>query len=463
MPLSHLSCLQNIWINFRPERSLVFYKYVTIIFALSSLFSSAFADTETNFQRALTELRKDPSDPAVSIAFVEAAVASGNTRIAIARLESLIAQNPDLSNLKFELGMLYRQFGSPQLAQKLITEAMADPSFPPIYRARAERELAEAVDAQRGWSVETELALSLRAETNANAGPGDARVQFVTNGLEVGALLNRDDTEQSDISVVGTIGTTFRVDLGTQAGDQLIGTLYYYGTRYQSEKDLDLDFFSGEIGPEVNLERRLGAAVKIRPYAAAAHIREDGRPFLSEYGGGIDLVFKPTSRLTAQARVDARVTDFNRGPSAPLNDQRDGVLTRFVPQVRYLVQPNLSVGARVEVGRNTADKGFESYWQAGSALQMIYAYSDPLGLAGIPWSSTLGAGYRHRQHDRPDPSIDLDDKQRDHRFDVSLETEAPVNQTASGFVRGGYVANSSNYAIDDFENFFLSGGLRLRF
>lgn len=425
--------------------------------------SIAFASPNENFQRALNELRENPANPIASIAFVEAAVASGNTRIAIARLESLIAQNPDLSNLRFELGMLYRQYGSPQLAEKLISEALADPEFPPIYRARAERELAEAVNAQRGWSVETEIALSLRSETNANAGPNDPRVQFVTNGLEVGGVLRSQDTEQSDVSAVGSIGTTFRVDLGSQAGDELIGSLYYYGTRYLSEKDLDLDFFSGEIGPELNFDRRLGSGIKIRPYAAAAHVREDGRPFLSEYGGGLDASMRPNPRVTASARLDARVTDYNAGPAAPSNDQRDGILLRALPQIRYALQPNLSLGARLDLGRNIAERGFESYWQAGSALQIIYAYNNPLGLVGLPWSTRVDAAYRHRRHDRPDLAIDLDESQRDHRFDVSLETEAPVTDIAAGFVRGGYVANRSNYAIDDFENLFVSGGLRLRF
>ena len=339
-------------------------------------------------------MQQSPDDPRKSFELVQTAIASGNVRIAIARLESLLVQNPALSNLRLELGLLYLENGSPQLAQRFIEEAMRDPSIPPGARARADQALSQAVTAQRGWSIEGELSVSVRAETNATAAPGDTQVQFVLGGQEVSSTLDTEDTEQSDVSFVTIANTRATLGFGNQAGDRLVGNLLYFSSRYVSEKDLDLDFFSADVGPEFQLGTRAGIPGTIRPYATGALVRKDGRNFQSDYGGGVEARVSLGTGSSAGGRFDARVTDFRRTPADPNNNERDALLLSFRPDIGYQLLPDLLMRASLGVARNLAAASFESYWEAGSGVQLTYAFADPTGLLGSRWTGALGADYR---------------------------------------------------------------------
>lgn len=418
---------------------------------------------DASFLRALGAVQRDPADPEVSFAFVRTAIATGNVRPAIARLESLLVRDPSLANLRLELGLLYLETGSPQLAERFIGQAMEDPSAPDAVRQRAEEALRESALRQRRWSAGGEVTVGLRGETNATAAPAGTAVQFVSGGQELPAVLESEDTEQADGSFVVTLSGDVGVDLGTQAGDRLRVSGLYYGTRYFSEKQLDIDFFSGDVGPEFRLTDLFGGPASVRPYAAAALVRKDGRNFEAEYGGGVDMRLVPGERTSVRTIVDARWTDYRSTVVDPLNDRRDALLVSLASTVGYQLSPDLLVSASAEVARNAADVADESYWEAEAGVQLIQAFDDPTGLIGRPWLAIGGLRYRFRQFDDPDLTIDLDDAQLDHRIDVSLTGEVPLTDTVAAFLRGSYTFSGSNYAIEEFENFAVTAGMRLRF
>ena len=55
------------------------------------------------------------SDPEKAFDFAQSAVAVGDVRGAIDALERVLTLNPTLTNIKFELGLLYLRAGSPEL------------------------------------------------------------------------------------------------------------------------------------------------------------------------------------------------------------------------------------------------------------------------------------------------------------------------------------------------------------
>ena len=289
------------------------------------------------YSNAVAAAIEDPSDPEKAIALAEAAARAGRIRQAIATLERLLAGNPDLSNIRLELGLLYLQSGAPELARSFIEQALADPAMPPRVRARAEQALEQAATQQRGWTLQGEISLALRYETNATAAPDDARVQFVAGGQELPATLRSEDTEQADVSFVSNASARAGVDLATQAGDVLWAGVSYYATRHIDQKQLDLDVFQGDIGPEIALKPRLGIDLTVRPYAAGALVRKDGRMFQGEYGGGLFLDAGLGSRTRATVRGDVRVSDFRKTAVDPMNNDRDAVLLeRFHLFMRHI-------------------------------------------------------------------------------------------------------------------------------
>jgi tetratricopeptide (TPR) repeat protein len=70
-------------------------------------------DYETLFQ----QMYKSPSNLDVSFKFAEQAVARGDYEAAIGALERMLFFNPNLPRVKFELGVLYFNLGSFELAR----------------------------------------------------------------------------------------------------------------------------------------------------------------------------------------------------------------------------------------------------------------------------------------------------------------------------------------------------------
>lgn len=434
------------------------------IFALC-LFVSGTAGqvwAQTAYDAALARVQAAPDDPRISLEFVQAAIDARQVRPAIGRLEALLARRPDLANIRLELGLLYLEAGSPQLAERFIRDALRAPDVPTPVRSRAEAALERALVGQRRAWVEFELAVTTRVESNALAAPGSTGVQRVVAGTEVVANLDTEDTAQSDFSISGAAGARFGFDLGNQAADRITGSVNYFGTRYLEEDELNLDVISGDVGPEISVGGA-GRIATIRPFVQGSFIRQEGVNFLSSFGGGADAQLALSPRSRASARGEVRNSDFIRTEENPANDLRDAVQYVFRGGIGYEISPSLAFFGAAGMTRNAAESAFESYWEGTYRLAVSYTFTDPVGVFADPLSASFSTSYRHRRHDRPDIAIDLNDAQRDNRASTDLTLRFPITDRASLEVRGGYVLNASNYAIEDFSNFSLSSRLAVRF
>ena len=82
------------------------------------------SDPQRRYDAALEAVMENMADPEKSFKFVEAASELGDLRGAISALERILLINPNLPNIKLELGVLYLRIGSPDLAKTFIQRSL---------------------------------------------------------------------------------------------------------------------------------------------------------------------------------------------------------------------------------------------------------------------------------------------------------------------------------------------------
>ncbi|MGH8658984.1 MAG: hypothetical protein ACREV4_11065, partial [Gammaproteobacteria bacterium] len=194
---------------------------------------------EVRYEQALQAMQADLADPERSFEFVEAAVAVGDLRGAIAALERILLINPKLANIKLELGVLYLQVGSAQLAQSYLRQALEAPDVPELVRVRAEEMLARAEAAASRHRFTGLLSLAGRFDTNANAAPASVRFVDPFFGDVVEATLQQEFTEREDYSLqaLGSFQYGYRLD--SQAGNEIEANLLLYAQRYDVSEEVN--------------------------------------------------------------------------------------------------------------------------------------------------------------------------------------------------------------------------------
>lgn len=423
------------------------------------------ATLREQYQQALDAVMSDMADPQKSFDFVKVAIALGDLRGAIAALERVLRINPNLANIKLELGILYLRIASPDLAQTYITQALESEDVPELVRLRAERFLERAEAQVAGLKFSGSIFTAGRYETNATAAPSSSRVRLVNpfTGVEDLATLQEEDTEQEDYSAV--FGAQGRVvyALDSQMGNEIEANAMYFGSRYLEQTRLNLNIVDINIGPRFFFGEVLNPNLSVRPYAIGTYIAKDGQTFQRDFGLGVNGRYFFSPRLFGEVRSECRNRDFFETDQSPFNDERDGYLVTAQSTVGWEVRPGTIVLLRLRGVRNDADEDFESYWEAGVTLSLRQFYPAPFGLTDQPWNSSLTGAIRRTEFDDNDPFLSLTEVQEDDRTEFTFLTNVPVVDNVDLTLTVQRTENSSNLDIQEFENWLFSVGMQLEF
>ncbi|MDH3658746.1 MAG: hypothetical protein OEU92_01760 [Alphaproteobacteria bacterium] len=398
---------------------------------------------EAKYMAAFDAMFADPDNPKTTFDFVEAAVAMGDVRGAISALERMLLVNPDLANIKLELGVLYRRVGADELAQSYITQALEAEDVPDDVRKRAEsiqeRTDASVAAARSPHKFGGSLFLGGRYETNANAGPKGTTVRV---GGQEGPFLNDEDTEQEDVSLLGTASLNYAYDFGTQAGHALEARLFGLGSRYKDEADVSTTLIDAEIGPRFYLGEPLSPSAAVRPFVTGSHLELDDEQYRIAYGGGVNLrtggdplAFDLTLRYLHQ-----HFQDTGQRPTA---SSQTGDYITLRPSVLIKPARGTLLGAGVIAGYNNADEDFESFIEAGANLFATQYFMQGL-LTERPMSATLSGSYRRTEYDEPEAQIDPDTERNDDRYDLSLTFDVPIKDAFSFSLSGPRLRSVEN-------------------
>ncbi len=115
--------------------------YALFTFCVLMLCNAAMANNHEEFQQAFEESYKNPSDVQAALKYSEAAVKIGDYESAIPPLERLLMFNPDLSNIRVEVGVLYYLLNSYDVANKHLSLVMQDDKASEESKSRAKRYL----------------------------------------------------------------------------------------------------------------------------------------------------------------------------------------------------------------------------------------------------------------------------------------------------------------------------------
>lgn len=126
----------------------------TAFFLCFSLFTSiAYSDISAatrdravvaqEFEAAFEKMLDDPSDVKLTLHYAKLAVELGDYESAIPPLERLLIQNPSLTKVRLEVGIMYYLLNSKAVAQQYLTEVTEDKSATAEQVAKAKEYLAK--------------------------------------------------------------------------------------------------------------------------------------------------------------------------------------------------------------------------------------------------------------------------------------------------------------------------------
>ena len=111
------------------------------VILLIGLFAGQVADADSHIPDDPDELREaydtafqamyqDPADLDKATSYIELAIAIGDLEGAVAALEMMLIFEPDLPQVRMDLGFLYIQLGSPGMAQAYLSDVLLETALP---------------------------------------------------------------------------------------------------------------------------------------------------------------------------------------------------------------------------------------------------------------------------------------------------------------------------------------------
>jgi len=404
------------------------------------------------YLEALSRMNAAPSDPEASFRFATIAAQENDFRGAIAALERILIINPQLDNIKLELGLLQLRAGSPGLGAELIRDAMRAPDIPPDVRARAQEFLDVAEAQAQPFSFQGSVVAGVGHDSNANSGPGEP---FTIGNF----ILSPDSVGQADTSALLQVQGALRFDLGVQAGHKLALDGSYTGRRFTEQSGLNLDRFALSPGIDFNLSQIFGRRAELALRLDGARYWRGGADYLTELGGSAALRFVIDERSSAQMTGFILDQDFKATPGTPGETTRDGDLAgaslRFDRSFSDKVSGYFSLG----YADKSANAAFERFDEVSVTAGMAVSVASPFSFIKDPWVLTLNGRVAQRGYDAPDPVINAAASRSDTSYGLTAGANIGLATNTSLALEIGHTRQQSNYPTNDFKN--VSGSVRL--
>ena len=395
----------------------------------------------------------DMLDAESAFQVAKAAAAAGELQTAIVALERVLLINPDLANIKFELGLLYRRVGAPTRARFYLEEAMRDPAMPKTVRERAESELASLSTDAPAARGDVYGLLGLRVQNDSNARFVGDRQQMVVNG-EV-QVVPDDSLGGSDSSALVNFTGGYRYRFGDN-GDFIwnnqigLGVLRF--SEFESE-DANLGSFRTELtfpGHTSNSGRLLTYTpfVSVSIYDEFNDIEDDGLDEDTTYSAG--LIFRSESAANA---VEVTINFSNED-----EENSAGIRTSYFLRSSSSLVHTFRLGVS---GLDDTEFDPDSYISA----TLGYSLAKQLGTSALSLPVTFRSGFQASVFDyyKEDNQFAIGTERRDEQYFVSTSLDVPLTANLTAVVGAQYLNSQSNIVNFEFDNVKGFLGLNLRF
>ena len=227
---------------------------------------------------------EDPSDLDLATKFVELAIAVGDLEGAIAALERMLIFEPDLPQVRMELGLLYFRLESLDQASVYLRSVLEEESLPDDIRNQVEVALKEIRERTSVHTVTGRASINTKYQSNANSGPDNSQILLFGKP----AILESNNLGQadSDISAKAQFGYTF--DFQKDSRLTLNIDFSAQSSWYSERTELDASLFDFRVGPKLYTNNGKGKKLEVHPYLFANRYQSDQDTIIGG-GGGLAL------------------------------------------------------------------------------------------------------------------------------------------------------------------------------
>ncbi len=426
--------------------------------ALLALFdAAASAQTAPAFGQGASPLFQGilarPSDLNNTLQYAAQAPAT-DIESAISTYEQLLFYNPNLSSVRFELGVLYYRLGSYEMARGYFQSALKMKDMTPELRVRAE-ELLAAVDKKLQPDQVTGYVQSgLRYQTNAAAGPGAQTV------LASGLLFNKRFAAQGDWNWFGAFGVNYVHDFENQNGDTFEVSSVGYDAQQFKLHQYDIGVLELRAGPRFGIPTDSVTGLSIKPYVVATGGQLSDAPYYGGLGGGLTVHAK-IGEVALDPYVEIVQQSFRNLTLYPLASGMSGTLSTYGLQASGPVYAALSFQSRALFAHANDNFTPYSYNSWADDIWLPWNFS-PLG-DGRTWTLIPTAGVSWWQYKAPDPTIDPTTIPHILEWRVGLGLEVPIWKLLVLGLLVQYRADVSNIPAFSMRDFSVTAGPTLRF
>jgi hypothetical protein len=389
---------------------------VVLVIYLLPLADVALADVsgdpvlKQQYDSAFDAMYRDPGDLGKTVEYARVAARIGDLEGAIGALERLLMFNPELTDIQLELGKLYFQLGSNEIARVWLTKALAG-ELSDENRAEAERDLASIAKLQSRSRVSGSLVAGLSYQTNANAGsshvtqiagvvtPAGIGAKADANGYLLGNLIHTYDFERQDATVLET--------------DAVV-----YGSRQFSQQTLNAGFLEIDSGPRFLIDGPDRPGTSIHPYFIANGFSLGDAFYFGGAGLGVTAATAPTRNLTLLSLLEFRQEWFSNSSSQPTATDRTGQQVHGRVGLGYALTASDVLSVQLDATGVNAHASFETFQEYGLSGGWSHTMAQPWSRDGNPLETTLTVGHLRRPYSQPNPSIAPGTREVDDEWDL---------------------------------------------
>jgi hypothetical protein len=377
---------------------------------------------------------------------------AGDVESAISTYEQLLFYNPNLSSVRFELGVLYYRLGSYEMARSYFASAMKMADATPALRQRS-KDLIEGIDKKLQPDQLSGFAQTgFRYQTNAALGPAGQTV------LASGKLFNNSFTARPDWNWFGAFGVNYVHDFEQQNGNTFEASVVGYDAQQFKLHQFDVGVLELRVGPRFGIPAV--GELSIKPYFVATGATLADAPYYGGLGGGLtarakigDLLLDPYAEIVQQG--------FRNQTLYPLAAGMNGLLSTVGLQATGPVYSSLSFQSRLTYAHADASFNPFSYNAYVADVWLPWNFS-PLNDGRI-WTLTPTAGVSWWQYAAPDPTVDPTTTPHILEWRVGLGLEVPIWKLLNLGLLAQYRADVSNIPAFSMRDFNVTGGPILRF
>jgi hypothetical protein len=372
--------------------------------------TSGDASLKQQYDEAFDAMYRDPGDLGKTLEYARLAAEIGDLEGAIGALERLLMFNPELTDIQFELGRLYLQLGSHEMARVWLTKALSG-DLSDDKRSEATRDLADIARLEARNRFSGSLVAGFAYQTNANAGSSQA-TQIV------GVVTPPGVSPKSDTNAYLLGNATHSYDLDRQDGTVLESNALLYVSRQFTLQTLNAGLLEIDSGPRFLLTGAGHLGTSIRPYLIANAFSLGDAFYFGGGGLGLGAATALAPDLTLQSALEFRYEWFNNSASQPNAVARTGLLTHGRLGLGYAASATDGLLLQFDATGDNAQAGFESYQEYGLSGSWTHTMHQPWSPDHKPIDTTLTLGHIWRPYSQPNPSIAPGIRQIDDEWDL---------------------------------------------